>query len=77
MILRTALPFKLEVNSNTITSHAGLALLREFCVGLNFLRIYLKLTVVRAIKPLNMCTCIGFDAQWWWTQFRGYQGASG
>jgi len=38
MIHQTVLPFKLEVTRDTITSHAGLALLGEFCVGLDFLR---------------------------------------
>ncbi len=36
MIRQTVLPFKLEVTRDTITSHAGLALLGEFCVGLDF-----------------------------------------
>lgn len=39
MIHQTVLPFKLEVTRDTITSHAGLALLGEFCVGLDFLRV--------------------------------------
>jgi len=39
MIQQTVLPFKLEVTRDTITSHAGLALLGEFCVGLDFLRV--------------------------------------
>ena len=34
MIHQTVLPFKLEITRDTITSHAGLALLGEFCVGL-------------------------------------------
>lgn len=34
MIHQTVLPFKLEITRETITSHAGLALLGEFCVGL-------------------------------------------
>lgn len=38
MIHQTVLPFKLEITRDTITSHAGLALLGEFCVGLDFLR---------------------------------------
>jgi len=38
MIQQTVLPFKLEITRDTITSHAGLALLGEFCVGLDFLR---------------------------------------
>jgi len=39
MIHQTVLPFKLEVTRDTITSHAGLALLGEFCVGLDLLRV--------------------------------------
>jgi len=39
MIQQTVLPFKLEITRDTITSHAGLALLGEFCVGLDFLRV--------------------------------------
>ena len=39
MIHQTVLPFKLEVTRDTITSHAGLALFGEFCVGLDFLRV--------------------------------------
>jgi hypothetical protein len=39
MIQQTVLPFKLEVTRDTITSHAGLALLGEFCVGLDLLRV--------------------------------------
>ena len=39
MIHQTVLPFKLEITRDTITSHAGLALLGEFCVGLDFLRV--------------------------------------
>ena len=35
MIHQTVLPFKLEVTRDTITSHAGLVLLGEFCVGLD------------------------------------------
>jgi hypothetical protein len=35
MIHQTILPFKLEVSRDTITSHAGLALLGEFCIGLD------------------------------------------
>lgn len=35
MIHQTILPFKLEVTRDTITSHAGLVLLGEFCVGLD------------------------------------------
>ena len=38
MIRQTVLPFKLEITRDTITSHAGLALLGEFCVGLDLLR---------------------------------------
>ena len=34
MIKKTMLPFKLEETKNLITSHAGLALLGEFAVGL-------------------------------------------
>ncbi len=34
MIHKTVLPFKLEITHGTITSHAGLALLGEFCVEL-------------------------------------------
>lgn len=37
MIQQTVLPFKLEITRDTITSHAGLALLGEFCVGLGVL----------------------------------------
>ena len=37
MIRQSVLPFKLEITSDTITSHAGLALLGEFCVGLGLL----------------------------------------
>ena len=37
MIRQTVLPFKLEITRDTITSHAGLSLLGEFCVGLDFL----------------------------------------
>ncbi len=33
MIQQMVLPFKLEITRDTITSHAGLALLGEFCVG--------------------------------------------
>jgi hypothetical protein len=39
MIQQTVLPFKLEITRDTITSHAGLALLGEFCMGLDFLRV--------------------------------------
>ena len=39
MIHQTVLPFKLEITGDTITSHAGLALLGEFCVGLDLLRV--------------------------------------
>jgi hypothetical protein len=39
MIHQTVLPFKLEVTRDTITSHAGLALLGEFCIGLDLLRV--------------------------------------
>lgn len=37
MIRQTVLPFKLEKTKDTITSHAGLALFGEFCVGLGLL----------------------------------------
>jgi hypothetical protein len=37
MIRQTVLPFKLEITRDTITSHAGLSLLGEFCVGLDLL----------------------------------------
>lgn len=37
MIRQTVLAFKLEKTKDTITSHAGLALLGEFCVGLGLL----------------------------------------
>lgn len=37
MIRQTVLPFKLEVTNDTITSHAGLTLFGEFCVGLDLL----------------------------------------
>lgn len=37
MINQTVLPFKLEQTKDLITSHAGLALLGEFCVGLGLL----------------------------------------
>jgi len=39
MIPQTVLPFKLEVTRDTITPHAGSALLGEFCVGLDLLRV--------------------------------------
>ena len=39
MIQQTVLPFKLEITRDTITSHAGLALFGEFCVGLDLLRV--------------------------------------
>jgi hypothetical protein len=39
MIHQTVLPFKLEVTRETITSHAGLALVGEFCIGLDLLRV--------------------------------------
>jgi len=39
MIHQTVLPYKLEITRDTITSHAGLALLGEFCAGLDFLRV--------------------------------------
>jgi len=38
MIGQTVLPFKLETTKDMITSHAGLALLGEFAVGLGFAR---------------------------------------
>ena len=38
MIKQTVLPFKLEVTKDLITSHAGLALLGEFAVGLGILK---------------------------------------
>lgn len=37
MVRQTVLPFKLEKTRDTITSHAGLALVGEFCVGLGLL----------------------------------------
>jgi len=37
MIKQTVLPFKIEVTKDMITSHAGLALLGEFAVGLGFI----------------------------------------
>ena len=37
MIRQTVLPFKLEMTRDTMTSHAGLALLGEFCIGLDVL----------------------------------------
>jgi hypothetical protein len=37
MIAQTILPFKLEETKDMITSHAGLALLGEFMVGLGLL----------------------------------------
>ena len=37
MIRQTVLPFKLEITQDTITSHAGLALLGEFCMSLKML----------------------------------------
>jgi hypothetical protein len=37
MIQQTVLPFKLEITKDTLTSHAGLALLGEFCVGLDLM----------------------------------------
>jgi len=39
MIHQTVLPFKLEVTRDTITSHAGLVLFGEFCIGLDLLRV--------------------------------------
>ncbi len=39
MIHQAVLPFKLEVTRDTITSHAGLALFGEFCIGLDLLRV--------------------------------------
>ena len=39
MIQQTVLPFKLEVTRDTITAHAGLALLGEFCVGLDLIKV--------------------------------------
>jgi len=39
MIHQTVLPFKLKVARDTITSHAGLALLGEYCMGLDLLRV--------------------------------------
>ena len=38
MIQQTVLPFKLETTKDLITSHAGLALLGEFAVGLGLLK---------------------------------------
>jgi len=38
MIRQTILSFKVEVTRDLITHHAGLALLREFAVGLGFLQ---------------------------------------
>ncbi len=38
MIRQTVLPFKLENTRDTITPHAGLALLGEFAVGLGLLK---------------------------------------
>jgi hypothetical protein len=38
MIRQTVLPFKLEITKDTITSHAGLALLGEFCTGSGLLK---------------------------------------
>lgn len=38
MIKQTVLPFKLEITKDLITSHAGLALLGEFAVGLGILK---------------------------------------
>ena len=37
IINQTVLPFKVEVTKDTITAHAGLALLGEFAVGLGVL----------------------------------------
>ena len=37
MIKQTVLPFKLEETKDLVTSHAGLALLGEFAVGLGLL----------------------------------------
>jgi hypothetical protein len=34
MIKQTVLPFKVEITKDTITSHAGLALVGEFAVGI-------------------------------------------
>jgi hypothetical protein len=42
MIKQTVLPFKLEMTKDMITSHAGLALLGEFAVGLGFLEMLNK-----------------------------------
>lgn len=39
MIRQTVLPFKLEITKDTITSHAGLALLAEMFVGLDLPRV--------------------------------------
>jgi hypothetical protein len=38
MIRQTVLPFKFENTKDTITPHAGLALLDEFAVGLGLLK---------------------------------------
>ena len=38
IIQQTVLLFKLEVTKDTITSHTGLALLGEFCTGLDLLK---------------------------------------
>jgi hypothetical protein len=37
MITQRVLPFKVEMTRDTITPHAGLALLGEFAVGVGFL----------------------------------------
>jgi hypothetical protein len=37
MIRQRVLPFKIEMSRDTITPHAGLALVGEFTVGLRFL----------------------------------------
>lgn len=34
MIKQTVLPFKVEITKDTITAHAGLALVGEFAVGI-------------------------------------------
>jgi len=58
MVQQTILPFKLEMTKDTITPHAGLALLGEFAVGLGLLqgtdRYLPSLKAVLAISPLSI-----------------------
>ncbi len=71
MIEQTVLPFKLEVTRDMITSRAGLALLGEFAVGLEFNQTLDKAlpkpgsgvgySASRYVFPLML------NAQWWWS----------